>query len=133
MKKRKKYLLLILLLILPVVFYSLSYVKVSKSLGSIETPEILDEYDENNNLAANAKLTLKIRLSTEANKNKRADLVKPYEASCTPASGKKECTVEGLQSLYKITDDNYEFDFWASSVDCKEKPSNVFRKFFFCL
>ncbi len=128
MKKRKKYLLLILLLILPVVFYSLSYVKVSKSLGSIETPEILDEYDENNNLAANAKLTLKIRLSTEANKNKRADLVKPYEASCTPASGKKECTVEGLQSLYKITDDNYEFDFWASSVDCKEKPSNVYSK-----
>lgn len=52
MKKRKKYLLLVLLLILPVVFYSLSYVKVSKSLGSIETPEILDEYDEDNLVAA---------------------------------------------------------------------------------
>lgn len=51
MKIKRKYFLLILLLILPVVFYSLSYVKVSKSLGSVETPEILDEYDENNLVA----------------------------------------------------------------------------------
>ncbi|MDO4341707.1 MAG: cadherin-like beta sandwich domain-containing protein [bacterium] len=52
MNTKRKYFLLILLLILPVVFYSLSYVKVSKSLGSIETPEILNDYDEENLVAA---------------------------------------------------------------------------------
>ena len=40
MKIKRKYFLLILLLILPVVFYSLSYVKVSKSLGSTESGRI---------------------------------------------------------------------------------------------
>ena len=52
MNTKRKYFLLILLLILPVVFYSLSYVKVSKSLESIETPEILEDYDEENLVAA---------------------------------------------------------------------------------
>lgn len=204
MKKRKKYLLLILLLILPVVFYSLSYVKVSKSLGSIETPEILDEYDENNLVAAtdkpcykykekdcnkqtyinkdntkyacgyggiargcyakyyvvtatgyykcgskcnyqkkgdkiivsectnkvyndkncgkSVKLTLTASVSSPANGKMNFSSIK---GTCTTKSGENGCTVTNLPKI-NITDSNYEFDFWATDTNCKNKAPRAY-------
>lgn len=60
MNTKRKYFLLILLLILPVVFYSLSYVKVSKSLGDFEKPEILEEY-ANDGLKITADATVRAK------------------------------------------------------------------------
>lgn len=60
MNTKRKYFLLILLLILPVVFYSLSELKVSKSLGDFEKPEILEEY-ANDGLKITADATVRAK------------------------------------------------------------------------
>lgn len=168
MKKRKKCLLLVLLLILPVVFYSLSYVKVSKSLGSIETPEILDEYTNDGlNITAAAtvqnktagyylcykkciykkvgdditfcdrsvykdkhcgksvKLTLNIVNSSNA-AGGRAEINSPFKRTCKTDVGKNGCTVTDLKSLYDIKDKNYNFDFWATDKDCKNRAKKAY-------
>lgn len=167
MKIKRKYFLLILLLILPVVFYSLSYVKVSKSLGDFEKPEILEEYandglkitadatvraktagyylcynkcvykkvgedvtfcgsvHKDKHCGKSVKLTLNIVNSSNA-AGGRAEIISPFKRTCKTDVGKNGCTVTDLKSLYDIKDKNYNFDFWATDKDCKNRAKNAY-------
>ena len=167
MNTKRKYFLLILLLILPVVFYSLSYVKVSKSLGDFEKPEILEEYandglkitadatvraktagyylcynkcvykkvgedvtfcgsvHKDKHCGKSVKLTLNIVNSSNA-AGGRAEIISPFKRTCKTDVGKNGCTVTNLKSLYDIKDKNYNFDFWATDKDCKNRAKNAY-------
>lgn len=167
MNTKRKYFLLILLLILPVFFYSLSELKISKSLGDFEKPEILEEYandglkitadatvraktagyylcynkcvykkvgedvtfcgsvHKDKHCGKSVKLTLNIVNSSNA-AGGRAEIISPFKRTCKTDVGKNGCTVTNLKSLYDIKDKNYNFDFWATDKDCKNRAKNAY-------